>query len=209
MSDAITDPTDLNKTEPCDLPRDGFCTEETHWGYIVRSNHETGSGLLVTHSLSLLSGAALLAAALGMWLIPGMLFGADALFMRLFATIIFIAASALLLWYSSRGTISEIQIDNARGEIREVVRNHTGRMSLLACYSFDSIGNVDLEPALAENAAASLVLRYRNSAETVEVAYGREGALSSLRDRISRDVIVGATALAKRKAKVNAFKLAA
>lgn len=208
MSDALTNPAGLSAPKPCDLPHDGFCTEETHWGYIVRSTNDSGHGLILTQSLSLLSGAALLAAALGMWLIPGMLFGSDALMMRLFATIVFVAMSALLLWYSSRGTVSEIQIDNARGEIREVIRNHTGRMSLLACYSFDSIGNVELEPS-GTDAAASLVLRYRNSADTVEVATGRKGALNTLRDRISRDVIVGTSAMAKRKADMDVFKVAA
>lgn len=208
MSDALTNPAEINQAHVHDVPHDGFRTEETHWGYIVRSAHDHGHGLILTQSLSLLSGAALLAAALGMWLIPGMLFGSDALMMRLFATIVFVSVSALLLWYSSRGTISEIQIDNARGEIREVIRNHTGRMSLLACYSFDSIGNVELEPVGASG-AASLVLRYRNSSETVEVATGREGALCTLRDRISRDVIVGTSVLAKRKADIEAFKIAA
>jgi hypothetical protein len=143
-----------------------------------------------------------------MWMIPGMLVGADALIMRLFATIVFVAASALLLWYSSRGTISEIQIDNARGEIREVIRNHTGKMSLLACYSFDSIGSVDMVPA-SSRTNSSLVLQYRHSADKVEVAQGHETALTGLRDRISRDVIVGTSAIAKRKAEIDAFRVAA
>lgn len=208
MSDATISTSKMHAPTPCDLPRDGFCTEETHWGYIVRSTNDTGHSMIFTQSLSLIAGAALLAAALGMWIIPGMLFSVDALMMRLFSTIVFVAASAMLLWYASRGTISEIQIDNARGEIREVIRNHTGRMSLLACYSFDSIGKVVLEPS-AKNGPASLVLLYRNSSESVEVATGREGALSTLHDRISRDVIVGANAIAKRKADIDAFKDAA
>jgi hypothetical protein len=207
MSDTITNNADLQLPR-CDSAREGFRTEETHWGYIVRSTSETGHGLILAQSLSLLTGAALLAAAIGMWLIPGMMFGTDALMMRLFASIVFVAASALLLWYSSRGTISEIQIDNNRGEIREVIRNHTGKMSLLACYSFDSIGGVFLEPTGSKD-AASLVLRYRNSSEKVEVASGSQVELVSLRDRISRDVILGTTAKAQRQAEIDALKFAA
>ena len=172
---------------------DGFSVEETHWGYIVRSAGHNGHGLILSQSLSLLTGAALLAAAIGMWLIPGMLVGVDALMMRMFATIVFVSAAAMLLWYSSRGVVSEIQIDNGRGEIREVIRNHAGKMSLLACYSFDSIGGVFMEPTGTQE-SASLVLRYRNSSDTVEVASGLEAELAELRDRISRDVIVGTTA---------------
>ncbi|MBB5722083.1 hypothetical protein FHS72_001707 [Loktanella ponticola] len=207
MSDTLTNTTDLAAQLSGDLPRDGFRTEETRWGYIVRTTQDSGNGMIVTQSLSLLAGAALLAAALGMWLIPGMMFSAEAIIMRLFATIMFVSASALLLWYASRGTVSEIQIDTTRGEIREVIRNHTGKMSLLACYSFDAIGDVALVSA-GDN-VASLVLRYSNSADTVEVACGDELVLTSLRERINRDVITGASHLAKRKAEIDAFKVAA
>jgi hypothetical protein len=41
-----------------------FCTEETHWGYIIWSTSDTSDGLTLTKSLSLLAGAALFAAAI-------------------------------------------------------------------------------------------------------------------------------------------------
>jgi hypothetical protein len=41
-----------------------FCTEETHWGYIIWSTSDTSDGLTLTKSLSLLVGAALFAAAI-------------------------------------------------------------------------------------------------------------------------------------------------
>jgi len=207
MSDASLNTAAVATPQTSELPRETFCTEETRWGYIIRTAGEAGHGMIVTQSLSLLAGAALLAAALGMWLVPGMMFNSDAIIMRLFATIVFISISTLLLWYASRGTISEIQIDNARGEIREVIRNHTGKMSMVASYSFESIGRVGLEPA-GEDAAA-LVLRYRNSSDTVQVAVGQHDALSPLCDRINHDVIMGASALAKRKAEIAALKMAA
>lgn len=208
MPDTAHSPTNAAIAGQEQAQRDGFAIEETHWGYIIRSTAASGHGLLLSQSLSLLTGAALLAAAVGMWIIPGMLVSIDAPLMRMFATIMFTAAAALLLWYSSRGVVSEIQIDNGRGEIREVVRNHAGKMSLLACYSFDSIGGVFMEPT-GSNDAASLVLRYRNSADTVEVAAGREAELSALRDRISRDVIVGTTAATLRGDANEDFKVAA
>jgi hypothetical protein len=205
MSDTTTHAVGIQDKRCTEGHRESFCTEETHWGYIIRSRGDTGDGLIFTQSLSLLAGAALVAATIGLWLIPGMLFAADALMMRLFATIVFVSAASLLLWYSSRGTISEIQIDNSRGEIREVIRNHTGKMSLLACFSFDSIGGVFMEPAGYDD-ATNLVLRYRNSSETVEVASGYSADLAQLRDRISRDVMVGTSAMAKRNSTFDTCK---
>jgi len=192
MSNIATAPTAVQTAAPQKSGYDGFSTEETHWGYIVRATCASGHRLIPSQSLSLLTGAALIAASIGMWLIPGLLVNGDALIMRMFATVTFLSAAALLLWYASRGVVSEIQIDNGRGEIREVVRNHAGKMSLLACYSFDSIGGVFTEPTDAEDAAC-LLLRYRNSDETFAVAQGRPAALNALCDRISNDVMVGAT----------------
>lgn len=87
---------------------ESFCTEETHWGYIIWSTSDTSDGLTLTTSLSLLAGAALFAAALGMWLMLGMSFGADVLMKRLFAKVAFLPASSRLLCYASRGIVSEI-----------------------------------------------------------------------------------------------------
>lgn len=190
MSITSTSPTEFEMPRQSYEAQSGFFTEETHWGYIVRSTGNAGHRLMFSQSISLLTGAALLAATIGMWLVPGIMGGIDAMIMRLSTTIIFASSAVLLLWYASRGVMSEIQIDNGRGEIREVVRNHAGKVSLLASYSFDSIGGVFMEPTGTDD-AASLVLRYRNSSDAVEVASGRETDLSALRDRISRDVIVG------------------
>ena len=44
--------------------QESFCTEETHWGYIIWSTSDTSDGLTLTKSLSLLAGAALFAAAI-------------------------------------------------------------------------------------------------------------------------------------------------
>jgi len=64
--------------------RPGFVLEETHWGYIVCAKGDAGRRMGVAQSLSLLAGAGFLAATLGMWLLPSMMFSAEHVFMRFF-----------------------------------------------------------------------------------------------------------------------------
>ncbi len=169
--------------------------EETHWGYIIGATGSAGRGIAVAQTLSLLIGAGFLAAAISLWLFPALVFGVDALFMRFFATVLFGSMSALFLWYASRGVRSEVQIDNSRGEIREVIRNKAGKMTLLGSYGFDSVGGVFLEPTDkpkdSNSKDSNLVLRYRSTGGSLVVASGRKTDLAELRDRISRDVMIG------------------
>jgi len=93
MSNIATAPTAVQTAAPQKSGYDGFSTEETHWGYIVRATCASGHRLIPSQSLSLLTGAALIAASIGMWLIPGLLVNGDALIMRMFATVTFLSAA--------------------------------------------------------------------------------------------------------------------
>ncbi len=200
----MTDMTSSLTRNPSKVVRDPvinpYKIEETHWGYIIRATETLGRGVAIAQSICRLLGCAMLAAAFGLWLLPSVLFGADALFMRLFATIVFVSIAALLIWYATRGGQSEVQIDLSRGEVREVIRNHTRKQTLLGSYGFDSVADVTLESGL-NPAEMDLVLRYRNAGGCLVLASGREADLSILRDRISRDVVVGSQAKPTVKAK--------
>lgn len=166
-----------------------YRVEETHWGYIISATSGDERHVKIAQAVSMLIGAGFLAAAISLWLWPALTLGVDALFMRYFATIMFGALAALFLWYASRGVRSEVHIDISRGEIREVIRNKTGKMTLLGSYGFDSIDDVSL--ATNETGAeVDLLLRYRNTGGCLVVASGAESELQSLHARISRDVIV-------------------
>ena len=194
----MTDITSSLTRNPAKVVRDPvinpYKIEETHWGYIVRASETLGRGIVIAQSVCRLIGCAMLAAAIGLWLLPSVMFGADAVFMRFFATIVFVSIAALLLWYASRGGQTEVQIDLSRGEVREVVRNQTRKQVLLGSYGFDSVASVSVEPGL-NPAEMDLVLRYRNAGGVLVLASGREAELSLLRDRISRDVVVGSHAV--------------
>ncbi len=98
------------------------------------------------------------------------------------------------MWFASRGTKLEVQIDTAQGEVREIVRNRAGRPSLLGSYGFDAIGGVFIDRINGQDRLpmghAVLVLRYLNTAQTMPVAAGREDDLAPLRDRLGRDLMV-------------------
>lgn len=167
-----------------------FEIDETYWGYIVKAAGGPSVGIVVAQSASMCVGAALVAASMGLWILPSSFFGADATILRMGATIIFLGCAALLLWFASRGTQSELQIDTSLGEIREVVRNRAGKSTLLGRYGFDAIGGVFLDRTKG-NKNAALLLRYRNTAQTLLVAIGAEADLTHLRDRLGRDMLIG------------------
>lgn len=191
MTDMVN-PADIPRvSNPLQVTSATFTLDETYWGYIIKSCAAPNTGMKIAQTASLFIGAALLAAALGLWLIPQSMLSTDAFIMRLGASVIFTGSAVLLLWFSSRGTHSEIQIDNSLGEVREVVRNQAGKTTLLGRYGFDSIGGVFLDRQPGES-DGTLVLRYRNTAQILPVVTGGKADLEVLKDRLGRDLMVGA-----------------
>lgn len=167
-----------------------FEVEDAYWGYIVRSTETPAFAERVVPVLAWLGGIAFAVAGLGMWMLPQSMLGADVLAMKLGMTSLLAGFAGFLFWYASRGTQTELQIDTALGEVREVVRNHAGRSTLLGRYGFDSIGGVFLHRAPGPDGEADLVLRYRNTVKTLPVARGQERQLTALRDRLGRDMML-------------------
>lgn len=167
-----------------------FSVDETYWGYIVRMNGHPKLSTLIGQYLATFVGASLLAASLGLLLIPGLSSTSADFAMRVGAAIIFAAVAAFLLWFASRGAQTELQIDNNSGEVREVVRNRTGKTTLLGRYGFDAIGGVFIDRSASKSGDAALVLRYRNTPQTLPVATGPEKILEGLRDRLGQDLML-------------------
>ena len=77
------------------------------------------------------------------------------------------------------------------GEVREVVRNRAGKSTLIGRYGFDSIGGVFIDRANAPSPdVATLVLRYRNTAQTLPVVRGEVSTLEALRNRLGKDLMM-------------------
>lgn len=175
-----------------------YVVEETYWGYIVRNNEKASVGVLMMQGTSWFLGISFFVASVGIWLTPSALIVDDLIGFRIGLTAILAAIGTFLLWFSSRGTMAEVQVDTARGEVREIVRNRAGKPSLLGRYGFDAIGGVHLERAGIQPGQrsdlplgyAELVLRYRNTAQKLHVVAAPEGLLVPLRDRMGHDLMV-------------------
>jgi hypothetical protein len=168
-----------------------FEVEETYWGYTIHSKERAPLWLTFSQAVSWVLGVLFAIGALGMWALPGNGLAADMIGFKMGASIPLAGVSLLMLWYSSRGSRVEVQIDTTRGEVREVLRNRAGRMTILGLYGFDSIGGVFLERSEARlSGQVQLVLRYRNTAQVLRVARGSEPMLQGLRDRLGRDLMV-------------------
>ena len=184
---------DLNASEragSASLARpSAFSVEDVYWGYIVKSGRRAGLGILIAQFASFFLGACFLTAAIGILLMPTLMFDGDLGPMRTGAAVLFGAVAAYLLWFASRGSQPELHVDTSVGEIREVICNRAGRPTTVGCYGFDTIGGVFMEQHPTEN-TATLVLRYRNTAQTVCVAEGLEAQLIPLRDRLGQDLMI-------------------
>ena len=171
-------------------PRGSFRVIDTYWGYIVEKSDGPRTVVALLQLAAMLVGCSLLAVALGLMLLPEALAGGVDMTLRAGASVICGGAAAYLLWFASRGTQSEVQIDTLQGEVREVVRNRAGRPSLVGRYGVDSIGGVFLDRTAGRGDVATLVLRYRNTAQILPVATGLPQTLEPLRDRIGRDLMI-------------------
>ncbi|MFG5380288.1 hypothetical protein [Yoonia sp. R2-816] len=166
-----------------------FEVEDTYWGYIVRSGRGPSLGVMLSQVLSFFFGACFLTAGFGILIMPTMMFDGDLGVFRVGTATLFGAVAAYLLWFASRGTRTELHVDNSVGEIREVICNRAGNPTTVGCYGFDSIGGVFLDYN-EDTGMSNLVLRYRNTTQTVPVAEGSEAQLIGLRDRLGHDLMV-------------------
>lgn len=166
-----------------------FQVEDTYWGYIVRSGRGPSLGVVLSQAVSFFFGACFLTAAVGILLMPTMMFDGDLGVFRVGAATLFGAFAIYLLWFASRGTRAELHVDNSVGEIREVICNRAGKPTTVGCYGFDTIGGVFLDYS-EDTGTSNLVLRYRNTVQTVPVAEGTEAQLIGLRDRLGHDLMV-------------------
>ena len=163
----------------------GHRIEETYWGYRIVPLGPLPIRLVVLQAVAMMCGASFLAAAATLALAAGR----EDLLFRGPVMLAFVVVGLATMRFASRGALVQIEVDTMNGEVREVVRNRTGAVTVLACYGFDCIGGVFIRRTA--QALPTLVLRYRNTARTMPVASGSEASLVHLRDRLGRDMIVG------------------
>lgn len=182
MSLASADLVDLDPA-PRAAGRRPFVVEEGAQGYAIRAREERGVALLALQAMSGATGLLLAVAALA--LLAGEAEGTS--WMRIGLALHLGSAAAMLLWYASRGALAELQVDVARGELREVVRHRLGRATVLASHGLDAVEALEVEPARGRG-EATLLLRLGGSDALLFVARGPLAPIHALRRRLASDL---------------------
>jgi len=162
---------------------------ETYWGYIVRCNTCDRSLAVVIQWVAALTGVSLIVASLGLWALPGSVMSPDVASFKLAIASLMGVFGVTLIWYASHGTKYEIQMDLARLEVREVLRNSKGAARVQNRLPFEKIGSVFMDRGQKDNGKVALVLRLGNSAQVIEIARDYEENLTALRERLGRDLM--------------------
>lgn len=174
-----------------DLP---YAIDETYWGYIIRAKQAPPSSLVLGQAMAWFAGIAFIVAAIGLWVLPLSISNPEIVPLKLGVSVLFFGFAGMLMWFASRGTEAELQIDTSLGEVREIMRNRTGKPTLIGRYGFDAVGGVYIDRQAHARGLpmghGCLMLRYRNTAQTLPIVAGAETQLRKLRDRLGRDLMV-------------------
>ncbi len=162
---------------------------ETYWGYIIRCQDSDRSVAIVLQWVSAFMGVSLLIAAFGFWTLPGSMVSSDVFGFKLGISSVMAVFGMALVWFASHGTIYEVQVDLARMELREVLRNNRGTARVQHRIKFEDIDAVFIDRTAGENVKARLMLRLDASSKMVEIASDFEENLKRLHARLGRDVL--------------------
>lgn len=178
-----------------DRQRGACVVEETYWGYILRATARPSLTVLAAQGASWLLGILALAGVGALWFGPSGAVAGELLGFRVGFSTVLTSLGIFLLWFASRGSLAEVQVDTARGEVREVLRNRIGRPTLLGRYGFDAFGDVRLERQAGARRRGTaghvvLVLQFRNTDHRIEIAAGSSDELGRLRDRLGVDLML-------------------
>lgn len=168
----------------------GFRVENTYWGYIIHGDGTRSWTLVGLQATAMILGAACIASCITLLAAPSVIVDQFGLAVRGGSAAVFAVIALYMIWFASRGNMTEIHIDVQKGEVREALRNRTGRTTVLGRYGVDAIGGVFLDRSCAKEGQASLMLRYKNTSQTLPIAVGRAAPLERLRDRLGRDLIL-------------------
>jgi len=167
----------------------GVLLEDTSWGYIIERKRTgvTANEIIVAGAWAL--GIALLVSAFGMLVSPVGYDSTETIVMKGGLALLVAAIGVRLVWYSSRGTETELQVDLTLGEVRQVVRNKVGKPTLLSKYAFEDIGSVFIDRRKGLRSNGVLLLRYKNTTKLIQAAIGPVLGLEAMRDRLGRDFL--------------------
>jgi hypothetical protein len=171
---------------PAPAAQPHFEIRKTFWGYVVRGAGGPPMMLQVAQGVVLAFGAAFTAGAL--LLVTSLEPGGDLDGMRGGLTVVLSSLALLLIWFATRGGVVELQLDLARGELRELVRHRVGRATVLGRYGLEGGAALMIDRSGPPGSPCSLMLRLREGGEALCIARGPEPALIELRRRLDQEL---------------------
>ena len=162
---------------------------ETYWGYIIRCQTCDRSLAIVMQWAAAFIGVSLLVAAFGLWTLPGSTLSQDVFGFKLGVSTVMAVFGTALVWFASHGTYYEVQVDLARLELRETLRNNRGQGRVQNRIKFEDIDAVYIDRSAGETAKARLMLRMASSTKLIEIAVDYEENLKRLHARLGRDIL--------------------
>jgi len=166
----------------------GPAVETAHWGYAIHDGRAADGLRRIMAGLGRFVGSILMLAAVGLWILPDTVAGAELFSMKLAAMVMFSVFGGYLLWAGSTPGHLEYHVDVIRGELRVGRRDLRGGFRHSARLTFDDIASVYLLRSKDHAQPARLYLRLAGSDGALEVARGPEAELDPLRDRLTRDL---------------------
>jgi hypothetical protein len=157
------------------------------WGYVIRSTEGAPVLFQITQGLVLALGTTFATSAVLLLAAP---VGEGISIFHLGLALLLVLSSLLLLRFATRGTVVELHIDLARGELREMVRHRVGPPTLLGRHDFDPSASLHIDRSGPAAAMPALVLHHRGRDEGLCIARGPEQVLQALRIRLAHDLRV-------------------
>ena len=170
--------------------------EDRFWGYEVYANEEViDLAVLMRATCGILTFACFLA-SLGVWVMPAMAFVAKAFVAKATLSVLLMCITLILARVAARGTRVRVQVDTAKGELREVVAGPFGSDMILARHGLDAVQSVDFVASRGEPSFGQIQITV-NGVGVVPAGVGAMVLLGPLRDRLAEDCGVEAVAQAR------------
>ena len=162
--------------------------EETYWGYTVGEATDRFETETVLEAACRFLGLILVICAYAQWLLPGSMYGPEVFGMKAALSFLFGASGVVIYWFASRGARVELEVDQARRELRVVSRNSRGQTRLQRRVAMNDVRSAFVRRPTGSARNAELVVRLRRNDGLVTIASGRESDLSELHARLRGDI---------------------
>lgn len=159
---------------------------EHYWGYEVRTNEQVVNIAVLLRAVCGVLTIATVGAALGVWLVPAMAFVGSTFLMKATVSVLLVCVAVVLARVAARGTRIRVQIDRARGELREVVDGPLGSVFVVARYGLDAIEGIDIVPSTTEPSFGQVQVLIKDLG-AIAVGDGAIVTLRPLLDRVAYD----------------------